>query len=544
MVRLSLESWRVTWRVVGLSACLAIPLGLSPAQSTSRSLSTIVAVAGNDPSHLNSAITTAGGVHTIAASLYDGLVELDSVGRPLPGLAERWEVKDGGRTYIFHLRRDVRWHDGVPFTSRDVTYTFTEMLLKYSARTKAGLETALAGIDAPDPATVIFRFKAPYAPLLKRLTVDETPILPRHLYEGTDPLTNPHNQRPVGTGPYRFVEWVRGDRIVFARNPLYFVRDRPRIERVVWRILPNVTAAAVALERGEVDYLSAVDGAQLSRLRAASSVRLGRHPAGAGGGWCVNTLVPNLRRRPLDDVRVRQALSLAINRAFLAERVYQGTASAARGPFHTALGATDRIAEPLAHDSARAVRLLDAAGVVARDGRTGGEADGRTGGGDLRLRLRFTYPTPGFSGLAETLRDQFARIGVELTLDPIDFNAAVERVYIKQDFDLGVASYCNGADPDIGVKRVYDSRNILPIPFSNGAGYRNPVVDSLFDSAASTLDASKRRAIYGSVQRILLDDVPYLWLVESDGLRAWRAEVRGLRIWSGHTFGGATIITR
>ncbi len=501
------------------------------AQASRRIASTIVAVAGGDPAHLNPAITTAGGVHTIAGSLYDGLVELDSAGRPQPGLAERWEVKDGGRTYVFHLRPDVRWHDGVPFTARDVTYTFTEMLLKYSARAKAGLAPALAGIDAPDAATVIFRFRKPYAPLLKRLTVDEAPILPRHLYEGTDPLSNPHNQRPVGTGPYRFVEWAHGDRIVFERNASYFVRGRPRIGRLVWRILPNSTAAAIALERGEVDYLGGVDGPELSRLRAAPGVRLGRNPAGAGGGWCVNTLVPNLRHPPLEDVRVRRALSLAIDRAFLAERLYKGTASPAHGPFHTALGATDRTAPPLAHDSAGAVRLLGAANIVARDGAP-------------RLRLRFTYGTPGFAALAETLRDQFARIGVELLLDPMDFNSAVEKVYIKQDFDLGVASYCNGADPDIGVKRVYDSRNVLPIPFNNGAGYRNPVVDSLFDAAASTLDPVRRRAVYGQVQRILLDDVPYLWLVETDGLRAWRATVRGLRIWSGHTFDEATIVAR
>ncbi|MEO6445662.1 MAG: ABC transporter substrate-binding protein [Gemmatimonadaceae bacterium] len=490
-----------------------------------------MAAINGDPAHLNSAITTAGGIHTVAGSLYDGLVELDAAGRPIPGLAERWEVSDGGRTYTFHLRKGVTWHDGAPFTARDVTYTFSEMLLKYSARAKAGLEPALAGIDAPDPYTVVFRFKAPYGPLLKRLTVDEAPILPRHLYEGTDPLTNPRNQRPVGTGPYRFVEWLRGDRIVFARNERYFIRNRPRIDRVVWRILPNAAAAAIALERGEVDYLSAVEGPQIARLRAASSVRVGRHPAGAGGGWCVNTLVPNLRRAPLNDARVRRALSLAIDRQFLSSRVYLETASAAHGPFHTALGATDRTPPVLPHDPARAVRLLQEAGLVARDGRP-------------RLRLRFTYGTPGFATLAETLRDHFARVGVELQLDPMDFNAAVEKVYIKQDFDLGVASYCNGADPDIGVKRVYDSRNILPIPFGNGAAYRNPAVDSLFDLAVTTRDEPRRRAIYGRVQRILLDEMPYLWLVESDGIRAWRADVRGLRIWSGHTFDEATLPVR
>ena len=524
----------MSWRrpaVLLVALELAAPLSAARSQVATHAPSTLVAVTGGEPGQLNSAITTAGGVHIVAGSLYDGLVELDSAGRPMPGLAERWEVRDGGRTYVFHLRQGVVWHDGTPFSASDVTYTFSEMLLKYSARAKAGLEPVLLGIDAPDPATVVFRFKAPYAPLLKRLTVDEAPILPRHLYEGTDPLTNPWNRRPVGTGPYRFVEWVRGDRIVFARNDRYFVPGRPRIERVVWRVLPNSSAAAIALERGEVDYLGGIDGPQLARLRAARGVRVGQHPAGAGGGWCVNTLVPNLRRPPLDDVRVRLALSLAIDRAFLAERVYFGTAAAAHGPFHSALAATDRAPGPLAFDPARAAKLLDAAGFTRRDTAP-------------RFRLRFAYGAPGFSSLGETLRDEFSRIDVDLALEPMDFNAAVEKVYVKQDFDLGVASYCNGADPDIGVKRVYDSRNILPIPFGNGAAYRNLTVDSLFDAAASTLDATRRRATYGMVQRILLDEMPYFWLVETNGWRAWRADVRGLRPWSGHTFDDATIGAR
>ena len=514
--------------IAGVMAFVILGTAITRAPALQNGLTTLVAVTGGEPSHLNSAITTAGGIHIVAGSLYDGLVELDSAGRPVPGLARRWEVQDGGRRYVFHLRSGVLWHDGAAFTSRDVTFTFAEMLLKYMARTKAGLEPALAGIDAPNDSTVVFRFKAPYAPLLKRLTADEAPILPRHLYEGTDPLTNPRNRQPVGTGPFKFREWVHGDRLVFERNERYFVKGRPRIDRLVWRILPNNAAAAIALERGEVDYLAGIEGPQLPRLRRARAVRVGQHPAGAGGGWCVNTLVPNMRKPPLDDVRVRRALSLAIDRRFLAQRLYFGTAEPAHGPFHSALGATDRLAPRLSNDPVAAARLLDEAGFKSSQGKRA-------------LRLTFTYATPAFGPVAEALRDQFARVGVELALDPMDFNAAAEKVYTKQDFDIGVASYCNGADPDIGVKRVYDSRNILPIPFGNGAAYKNLRVDSLFDLAAATIDAQRRRSIYGQVQRILLQDMPYLWLVETNGWRAWRADIRGLQVWSGHTFDIATI---
>lgn len=522
------RQWPRLARVASFLILAFLALVVARTSLSQKTPTTLVAVTGGEPSHLNSAITTAGGIHIVAGTLYDGLVELDSAGRPVPGLAHRWEILDGGRLYVFHLRTGVKWHDGAPFTSRDVTFTFAEMLLKYMARTKSGLEPALAKIEAPDDSTVVFRFKAPYAPLLKRLTADEAPILPRHLYEGTDPLTNPRNREPVGTGPFKFREWVRGDRLVFERNDRYFIKGRPRIERIVWRILPNNAAAAIALERGEVDYLSGIEGPQLPRLRKARGVRVGQHPAGAGGGWCVNTLVPNMRKRPLDDARVRRALSLAIDREFFAQRLYFGTAEAAHGPFHTALNATDRRAPPLAFDVERAGRLLDSAGYTSNQGKRA-------------LRITFTYATPSFSPVAEALRDQFAQIGVDLALDPMDFNAAVEKVYMKQDFDMGIASYCNGADPDIGVKRVYDSRNILPIPFGNGAAYNNPRVDALFDTAAATLDEQRRRAIYGQVQRILLTDMPYLWLVETNGWRAWRADVRGLQVWSGHTFDIATI---
>ncbi len=132
-------------------------------------------------------------------------------------------------------------------------------------------------------------------------------------------------------------------------------------------------------------------------------------------------------------------------------------------------------------------------------------------------------------------------MGIELVLEPADFNAVVERVFIKSDFDLGVASYCNGPDPDIGVKRVYHSANILPIPFGNGAGYRNSTVDSLFDKAAQTVNDGERQQLYAQAQQTLVRELPYLWLVETEVDRAYRNAVKGLRVWSGNTFEEATI---
>ena len=140
-------------------------------------------------------------------------------------------------------------------------------------------------------------------------------------------------------------------------------------------------------------------------------------------------------------------------------------------------------------------------------------------------------------GLDRPLVEQFSRyvkaVGITVHLDTLDFNAAVDRVYVKKDFDLGMASYCNGADPDIGVRRVYVSSNIGPLPFSNGAGYRNPRIDELFDDASRLADRDARRVRYVEIQRILAEDVPYFWIIDSEGLRAYRTAFTCFRLWTG-----------
>lgn len=487
-------------------------------------------MAGNasEPPHLNPAITTGGNVHAVTASLFNGLVGLDQNANPIPELAERWQVSEDGSLYTFFLRKDVRWHDGAPFTSADVKFTFEDLLLKFHARTRAGLQDNLAEIRTPDPHTVVFRFRHGYAPLLRRLDGIEAPILPRHIYQGKDAFTDPANQHPIGTGPFRFREWVRGSHIVLTRNDDYFRKDLPYLKRVTFRFLPTAAAAAVALEVREVDYLSQVEGSDLNHLRSARGIALARSASGSGGSYCINTLIPNLSRLPLQNVAVRQAINMAIDRKFILGRVNFGAGRTARGPIHSALPWFDPALADVPYDRSKAEQSLDAAGYPRN-------------GNASRFSLRFSYPNGSFGPLADALRTQLGQIGIDLVLEPGDFNTVIERVFMKKDFDLGVASFCNGPDPDIGVKRLVHSNNILPIPFSNGAGYRNPEVDALFDRAAQIMDDAKRISMYREIQNILLKDLPYFWLIETEGYRAYRLDVKGLRFWTGNAFEGATM---
>ena len=151
----------------------------------------------------------------------------------------------------------------------------------------------------------------------------------------------------------------------------------------------------------------------------------------------------------------------------------------------------------------------------------------------MRFAVSFPHAT-SFARHGEVMRQNLAEVGVDLTLQPMEVNAANDQVFVKQEFDVGIGSYCNGPDPEIGVTRAYVSSNIKPIPFANGAAYANPRVDALFTQAASTIDRTQRAALYAEIQEILVREVPYWWLTESDQVRAIAPGFQGLAIWSGN----------
>lgn len=503
--------------------CLLTATSVAAAQAgpTPQDGGTLVVSIASDPGHLNPAITTGFTQHVVADSLFNGLVGLDENLQPIPDLADRWEIGDEGRAYTFHLHPGVEWHDGTPFTSADVRFSFEEVLLRYHSRTAAGLGPVLDRIETPDDLTVVMRFKQPYAPLLQRLDVTEAPIVAKHIYEGTDPTTAEANLTPVGTGPYRFVDYAQGDRVTLERNDRYFKEGLPHLDRVVFRVIPEANSALQALLQGEVDYAWNMTPAQTQVLEAAPGVSLASAPASPGGALCINTLIFNLERPPLDQPEVRQAIVHALDRDRMLEQIQFGAGRVATGPISSRMTAFyDGDVTTYPFDAERAGALLDEAGIIADDDGT-------------RAEVAFVHPNT-FDRYGELVREQLGAVGIAVEDVSLDFNAATDRVFVERDFDLGIVSYCNGTDPEIGVRRVYDSRNIRPIPFSNGAAYRNPEIDRLFDQAAATLDEAERAGFYAEIQAILTEEVPYAWLIETEGLRAFRSDFHDFRHWTGH----------
>ena len=192
-----------------------------------------------DPPTLNLGTTTDFAAGDVSAKILEGLVWLDPQYNPKPSLATAWTVSPDGKTYRFTLRKGVKWHDGKDFTSADVKFTLMEVVGKLHPRAAPVFKNLGIEVDTPDALTVVVRLQKPYAPLLSQMTVFDAPMLPRHLYEGSNIGTNPANQKPVGTGPFKFGEWKRGASIKLVRNDQYWDGDKPFLESIIFQVIPQ-----------------------------------------------------------------------------------------------------------------------------------------------------------------------------------------------------------------------------------------------------------------------------------------------------------------
>ncbi|MGE4322990.1 MAG: ABC transporter substrate-binding protein [Sphingobium sp.] len=454
-----------------------------------------------EPTALNMAITSAAPGNFICTKVYEGLLDYDIDGNPLPGLATDWDVSPDGLTYRFALRPDVRWHDGAPFTAKDVAFSIMNAWKKYHSRGRTVFAHAEA-VEASAPLTAVLRLSRPAPYILKTLQVSEYPVLPAHLFEGTDIRSNPYNLKPVGTGPFRFVRWDRGEQITLERNLDYWDRPRPHLDRIVARFLPDATATVTALETGTID-LGIVPPAEVARLRQAGRIDVVNAAPTLLSYFNIEF---NLDRPYFRDVRVRHAVAHAIDRQFLAKHIV-GDAVVATGIIPPGIREFHESGLPdYPFDLARARSLLDEAGL-------------KPGADGVRLRI-FLDSATGASHIriGGALRSMMAQAGIALQPRVADQGEYINRVYSRRDFDLSMTGGGTGADPAIGIQRLYWSKNIIKgVAFSNGSGYSNPMVDRLLEAAQAELDPAKRKQYYRQFQQIAMAELPIIPVYWTDG---------------------------
>ncbi|HVG10606.1 MAG TPA: ABC transporter substrate-binding protein [Thermoanaerobaculia bacterium] len=425
----------------------------------------------------------------LAPSLYSALVTLDTDGRLLPDLAESWEVKDGGRTYLFHLRKGILWHDGRPFGSGDVRFTLERLKSEESISHEA--VSRITRIETPDNGTVELHLREPWAPFLSTLAWGGTYILPRHRSSvGTN---------PVGTGPFQFGEHVLGKRIVLEASPR-FHRPGPFLDRVTFLVTQESSVAAERLLHGEADHtVTRIPLDLVPRLERDPGLRVLTGPSNARI-FCAF----NLRRPPLGDIRVREAINRAIDRGDLVRKALFGYGAPGFG-FYTPSVAWayngDAHVPPL--DRKRAQALLAEAGA--------------------RRELDLVVPSLApVDEIGELLRDQLAEIGLAVRVTALPLNEWSDRVIRRKDFDLTLMSGRHGPDPE-NLSFRFGSRTANP-----NLGYANPELDAALAAGAATVDLEQRARSYYRAQEILARDLPIAPLAEAVTVTVFRSNVRGL----------------
>lgn len=499
------------WKAVaGAAVALVVSAGLTAAQDARdasappKAGGTLTAIIQPEPVILTAALNTAAPTGIVTGSIFDGLVDYDANLKPVPALAESWETSKDGLTFTLHLRDGVKWHDGKPFTSADVKWTLEEVWKKIHPRNQA-IFAKVTSVDAPDDRTVVLHLSQPSVAILSSLNSNGAQVLPKHLYEGTDILNNPYNNKPVGTGPFVFKEWSRGNYIVLERNPEYWDKGKPYLDRVVFRVIPDAAARSAALEKGEVQWgvLSPVPLKDAERLAKLPNLRVSTE----GYEWLSPWLFAdfNVERGPLKDVKVRQALAQAIDRNAISKVVWFGFAKPAVSPIPSTLAAFhDAGGIAYDYDPKKAEALLDAAGY-------------KRGPDGARFTLDIDYIPYGddYKRTAEYLKQALKRVGVEANVRSQDTAAFTRRVYGDRDFDISITWFAAFSDPQVGVNRAYWSGSIgKNIPWTNGSGYRNDKVDALISATQGEGDPAKRIQLFKDLQKTVLTDLPTLPLVE------------------------------
>ncbi|CAM2968232.1 ABC transporter substrate-binding protein [Cupriavidus taiwanensis] len=502
-----------------LGGLLAAPASAAaPAQAAEapRAGGTLTTIIQPEPVILTSALNSAAPTGFFSANVFDGLIEYDNDFKLKPALAQRWDISKDSKTLTFHLRPNVKWHDGKPFTSADVKWTLENVWKKLHPRNQI-LFGKVTRVDTPDALTVVLQFSEPSLAVLSSLNSNGAQVLPKHLYEGTDILNNPYNNKPVGTGPFVFKEWSKGNYIVLERNPDYWDKGKPYLDKIVFKVIPDASARAAALEKGEVQYapFNPVPLKDAQRLSQLPSLKLETRGYEWLSPWLFMDV--NIDRPYFKDVRVGQALAHAIDLNTLNKVVWFGFGKPAVSPVVSTLGQFFNPSVPkYPYDPARAEALLDAAGLKRG-------ADGN------RLRIQIDYLPYGddYKRSAEYIKQALKRVGVDVTVRTQDTPTYTKRVYGDRDFDLAVVWFAGFADPLVGVTRAYRSDTVgKNIPWSNGSGYRGDEANRLIDQAQGSPSQAERVELFRKFQSVVQTDLPSIPLLE---LRFFTVQSSNLR---------------
>ncbi|MDE1992050.1 MAG: ABC transporter substrate-binding protein [Rhizobiaceae bacterium] len=463
-------------------------IGLTPAEAAKTTLNIGMSV---EPTGLDPTIAAPVAIGQVTwQNIFEGLVAIDESGKIVPQLAKSWEISPDGLTYTFKLQSGVKFHDGETFDSTAAKFALDRARGADSVNPQKRFFSTIASIDTPDVETLVLHLSSPTGSLLYWLG------WPSSVMVGPKSAAN-DKTTPVGTGPFKFSAWTKGDHVELVKNPDYWNKSVDvKLDKVTFRFISDPQAEAAALKAGDLDafpefaapeLMSSFDG------NARLMTKIGNTELKVVAGM-------NNTRKPFDDKRVRQALMMALDRKTIIDGAWSGFGTAIGSHYTPNDPGYEDLTGKLPFDAAKAKALLAEAGYP----------NGFT----------FTIKTPQMAYAprsAQVMQAMFADIGVTMNIEPTEFPAKwVQDVFTGRNYDMTIVAHAEPLDIDIYSRDPY---------YFN---YKNPDFNDLMKKIQLTADPAEQNRLYAQAQEILADDVPSLFLFVMPKLGVWDKKLRGL----------------
>jgi peptide/nickel transport system substrate-binding protein len=497
--------------------CYALAAALLLAPAAARADTTLVISIAADPTGFDPEAVANNTSGFIMATVFDSLVRYKPGTTEVePGLAQSWDISPDRLTYTFHLRTGITFHDGSKFNAAEYIRTLDRQLKKddpntiYKTGPVEGYEDftfgSVASYSAVDENTVQFKLKEPSAAFLNSLAMVWNGVVS---YEAAAKYGKDFRNHPVGTGPFIFREWKSRDQIVLDANPNYW-KGKPKLDRIVFKVYPDAQAALLALKRGETQIMGDVATQVIPALREDHDIVVLTQP-----GLAVNGMAMPNDTAPFNDKRVRQALNYAVDKEAINKALYGGLAVTMTSPLPEAQWGFDKSLKGYPYDLEKAKQLLSAAGVAS-----------------LKVEL-LSYNTPrGYNpagaDLAVALQGYLRKVGIEADIRKVDMGAFLAQVRSGNYHGLFLTGWSgDNGDPDNFVGELWGSYGM---PVNDTSHYKNPEVDKLMQQAAAEVDHAKRIQMYAQIQKMILDDAPWVFVNSTLQVRAARKNVKGFQL--------------
>jgi peptide/nickel transport system substrate-binding protein len=419
------------------------------------------------------------------------------------------------RNYTIKLRDNVTWHDGKPFTADDVVFN----AMQYWKPISAGVSLdALEGAEAVDPLTVVLKFKAPVPEFFLKsvLSGKSGLVIPKHIYAGTNIITNPVNNAPIGTGPFKVKEWVRGSHVEYLRNDKYWNPEQPYLDRLVIRWWRDPASRSAAFEAGQLDIATFNPVPMPDIPRLTGTGKLIAETKGYSNSAWITTIEFNQRRDIFNKRDVRHALMHAVDRQFIADTIFFGRARPSIGvvPASNTIFFTKDV-QDYPFDPKKAAKLLDAAGYPVKNG----------------SRFTLNLVSAGWFEenvkLGQYAKQAFEDIDITVNLAVPDRATSLKRIYTDYDYDVAISNNSGSIELIPSTTQYYTTDGIVKgAAFRNATGYSNPKLDGIVAQMAVETDETKRIALAKDFDRLAAIEAPILPMVDLDPVTIVRADVR------------------